>query len=194
MGRFFCIFLLALMARASDLAIYTLLAPSSHSFELSYETAVTKPGAAYFFNPVRPGSTVSKESAIDLATGKPLEMKTATGKEAKAAKAVPADTPDAAQFMWVKLLRPVPSGAETRIRVLRTYVDAASYQATASGFVFERPFTVTRNVVVLPAGYELTASRSPAIVSTDAGGRVHVSFFNDRDDTIAVRIEGRKLP
>ncbi len=194
MGRFLCVFLLVLAARASDLAVYTLLAPSSHSFELAYETSVTKPGANYFFNPVRPGSTVRKESAIDMATGKPLEMKTATGKEAKAAKAAPADTPDTAQFIWVKLLGPVPSGAETRIRVLRTYVDAASYQATPSGFVFERPFSVTRNVVILPAGYELTASRSPAMVSTDANGRVHVSFFNDRDDTIDVHIEGRKLP
>lgn len=194
MDRFLYIFLLAMMARASDLAVYTLLAPSSRSFELAYETAVTKSGAEYFFNPVRPGSTVTKQSAIDLASGKALEMKTATGKEAKAAKAVPADTPDAAQFIWVKLLRPVPTGAETRIRVLRTYVDASSYQATGAGFIFERPFSVTRNVVILPAGYELTASRSPAIVSTDANGRIHVSFFNDRDDAIDVRIEGRKLP
>lgn len=194
MSRFVAMLLLALTAQASDLAVYTLLAPSSHSFELAYETSVTKAGAAYFFNPVRAGSTVAKESAIDLASGKPLEMKTVSGKEAKTAQAVPADTPDAAQFLWVKLLHPVPNGGETRIRVLRTYVDAASYKPTAAGFVFERPFSVTRNVVILPAGYELTASHSPAMVSTDAAGHIHVSFFNDRDDTIAVRLEGRKLP
>ena len=29
-----------------------------------------KEGAAYLINPVRPGSTATKESAIDLATGK----------------------------------------------------------------------------------------------------------------------------
>ncbi len=179
---------------ASDLAVYQLLAPSTHSFELVFETSVTQVGAAYFFNPIRPGSAVSKESAIDLATGKPLELKTVKGSEAKAAKAAPADTPDNAQFLWVKLLRPVPQGAETRIRILRTYVDAASYQTKPSGFVFERPLGVTRNVIVLPAGYELIGSRSPGIVTTDAEGRVHISFFNDRDDSLATRIEGRRLP
>lgn len=194
MSKLCLLLVLAATAQASDFAIYTLLAPSSHSFEIAYETSVTRAGAAYFFNPIRPGSVVSKENAIDLATGKPLEMKTVSGKEAKAANAAPADTPDAAQFLWVKLLHPVAAGAETRIRVLRTYVDAASYQSTASGFVFDRPIGVTRNVVILPAGYELIGSRSPAIVTTDAGGRLHVSFFNDRDDSLPVRIEGRKLP
>ncbi|HEX3880442.1 MAG TPA: hypothetical protein VHW24_25850 [Bryobacteraceae bacterium] len=178
----------------SDLAIYTLLSPSSHSFELSYETSVTRAGVDYFFNPVRPGSTVSKESAFDLATGKTLELKTATGREAKAAKAAPADTPDNAQFLWVKLAHPVGKGAETRIRILRTYVDAASYKEVPGGFVFERPMPVTRNVVLLPAGYELTGSRSPAIVTTERDGRIRISFFNDRDDELPVRVEGRKLP
>ena len=179
---------------ASDLAVYTLLAPSTHSFEVAYDTSVTRTGAAYFFNPIRPGSAVSKESAIDLASGHALELKTVSGGEAKAANAVPANTADNAQFLWVKLLRPVGPGAETRIRILRTYVDAASYRATENGFVFERPIAVTRIVAVLPAGYELIASRSPAIVSTGADGRIRVSFFNDRDDDLPVRIEGKKLP
>jgi hypothetical protein len=66
---------------------------------------VTRPGAAYFFNPIRPGSAVSKESAIDLASGHALELKTVSGREAKAANAAPANTADKAQFLWVKLLR-----------------------------------------------------------------------------------------
>jgi hypothetical protein len=190
-------FLLAFAAPAfgaSDLAVYTLLAPSAHSFEVAYDTSVTRAGAAYFFNPIRPGSVASKESAIDLASGHALELKTVSGHEAKAADAASASTADNAKFLWVKLLRPVAPGAETRIRILRTYVDAASYRATETGFVFERPIAVTRTVVVLPAGYELTASRSPAIVSTGGDGRIRVSFFNDRDDDLPVRIEGRKLP
>lgn len=179
---------------ASDLTIYRLLAPSTHSFELSYDATVTRVGADYFFNPVRPGSVVTKESAVDLATGKALEMKTVKGREAKAAGGVPPDTPDDFEFLWVKLLRPVAKGAETRIRILRTYTDTASYQTTAAGFVFDRPLGVTRNVIILPQGYELIESRSPGIVTTDADGRIHISFFNDRDDQLPVRIAGRKLP
>ena len=105
-----------------------------------------------------------------------------------------ANTPDSAQFLWVKLAHPVVKGAETRIRILRTYVDAASYKDSANGFVFERPMAVTRNIVVLPAGYELIGSRAPAIVTTGADGRMRISFFNDRDDDLPVRVEGRKLP
>jgi hypothetical protein len=179
---------------ASEFTVYRLLAPSTNSFELSYDVTVTREGAAYFFNPIRPGSTVSKESALDLATGKPLELRTVNGKEAKAAAAAPPDTADNAEFLWVKLARPVPKGAETRIRILRTYVDAAAYHATAAGFVFDRPLGVPRNVLVLPQGYELIGSRSPGIVSTDADGRIRISFFNDRDDQLPVRIEGRRLP
>ncbi len=179
---------------ASDLATYRLLEPSTHSFELAYDVTIAREGAAYFYNPLRPGSIVTKESAIDLASGKPLEMKTATGREVKAAGGAPASTPDTMQFLWVKLIRPVPKGAETRIRILRTYTDAASYRATATGFVFERPLEPTRDLVLLPPGYELTGSRSPGIVTIDAEQRIHISFFNDRDDSLPVRIEGRKRP
>ncbi len=151
-------------------------------------------GATYFFNPVRAGSVVTKESAIDLASGKPLDLKTMKGRETKAIGGAPANTPDDAVFVWVKLAKPVAKGSETRIRILRTYADPESYQTTAAGFVFDRPFGVTRNVIVLPQGYELTASRAPGIVTTDAEGHIHISFFNDRDDLLPVRVEGRKLP
>jgi hypothetical protein len=32
------------------------------------------------------------------------------------------------------------------------------------------------------------------MVSVDKDGRVHVSFVNDRDDQLPVKIVGRKLP
>jgi hypothetical protein len=179
---------------ASDLAVYRLLPPQTHSFELSYDASVTRVGAEYFFNPVRPGSVVTKESAIDLATGKPLELKTVKGREAKAAGGVLPDTPDDAEFLWIKLLRPVPKGAETRIRIVRTYTDPASFQTTPTGFIFDRPLAVTRNIIVLPQGYELIGTRAPGIVTTDPDGRIRISFFNDRDDLLPVRIVGRKLP
>lgn len=178
---------------AGELTVYRLLAPSTHSFEIVYDTAATKVGAAYLINPVRPGSTASKESVIDLATGKALQFTTVKGREAKRLGA-DASTADDAEFLSVTLSKPVPKGAETRIRILKTYTDAPSYHATDTGFVFDRPLGVRRNVVVLPQGYELVGSQSPGIVSTDADGRIRISFFNDRDDELPVRIVGRKLP
>src|ERR1700722_3526851 len=179
---------------ASELTVYQLLAPSTHAFDTVYDVTVTREGSAYFFNPIRPGSTASKESVIDLATGKPLQFATVKGSAAKAAGGVAANSADDAEYLRVTLRKPVPKGAETRIRILKTYTDEPSYHATETGFVFDRPLGITRNVVVLPKGYELAGSRSPGIVSTDADGRLRISFFNDRDDQLPVRIVGRKLP
>jgi hypothetical protein len=179
---------------ADEMTLYDLLPPGTHSFDIVYDVSATTEGAAYFFNPIRPGSTVSKERVIDRASGKPLTFTIVDGKSAKASGGVAASTADNAQFLRVTLLRPVPKGAETRIRIYKTYTDAASYTETAAGLIFDRPFGIKRDVVILPKGYELTGSASPAIVSTGPDGRIRLSFLNDRDDQLPVRIAARRLP
>ena len=179
---------------ADELTVYDLLAPGTHSFDIIYDVTATREGAPYFFNPIRPGSIATKERVIDRATGKPLEWSVVDGKTAKADGGVGSRTTDDAQFLRVKLAQPVPKGGESRIRIYKTYTDAPSYYETAAGFVFDRPLGIKRNVVILPKGYELVGSASPAMVSTDADGRIHVSFLNDRDDQLPVKITGRKLP
>jgi hypothetical protein len=88
----------------------------------------------------------------------------------------------------------VPKGGETRIRIFKTYTDGASYYLKDGQLFFERPLGIKRNVVVLPKGWELVGSASPAMVSTDAEGRIHLSFLNDRDDQLPVKIIARRLP
>lgn len=178
---------------ADDFTVYELLAPSSHSFDIIYDVTQTREGSPYFYNPIRPGSVATNERAIDLATGKTLELAVVDGKAAKAAGGVGARTADDAQYLRVKLLRPVPKGAETRIRIYKTYTDPPSYYEKDDGFVFDRPLGIKRNVVVLPKGYELVGSASPAIVSTDTDGRIRMSFLNDRNDQLPVRVVGRKV-
>jgi hypothetical protein len=179
---------------ADELTVYELLAPATHSFDIIYDVTATREGSPYFFNPIRQGSVATKERVIDRATGKPLEFETVDGRAAKSSGFVSARTADDAQFLRVKLLRPVPKGAETRIRIYKTYTDPPSYYESVGGLVFDRPLGIKRNVVVLPKGFELVGSASPGIVSTDADGRVRISFLNDRDDQLPVRIVGRKLP
>jgi hypothetical protein len=179
---------------ADELTVYELLAPSTHSFDIIYDVTATREGAPYFFNPIRQGSVASKERVVDRATGKPLEWDVVDGKTAKATGLVGGRTADDAQFLRVKLARPVPKGGESRIRIYKTYTDAPSYYEKDNSFVFDRPLGIKRNVVVLPAGYELVGSASPGIVSTGEDGRVRISFLNDRDDQLPVRIVGRKLP
>lgn len=187
-------FLLVTPAAASDeFTLYELQGPETHQFAITYDVTQPREGAQFFFNPIRPGSTASKERVIERRTGKDLQFEVVNGKEARASGLLSADIKDDAQFIRVHLPGPVPKGGETRIRILKTYTDAASYYLKDGQLVFERPLGIKRNVVVLPKGWELVGSASPAIVSTDADGRVHLSFLNDRDDQLPVKIVARRL-
>jgi hypothetical protein len=187
---------LALPALAADeFTLYELQPPETHQFAITYDVTINREGAHYFFNPIRPGSTASKERVIDRATGLDLKFETVTGKDAKATGEVGAGTPDDDLFLKVTFAAPVPKGGEQRIRIFKTYTDAPSYYVNNSGIlVFDRPLGIKRNSVILPVGWELISSASPAIISTDSDGRVHLSFLNDRDDQLPVKITARRLP
>jgi hypothetical protein len=189
------LFLAAAAATAADeFTLYELLPPETHQFAIVYDVTQTREGATLFFNPIRTGSVASKERVIARATGKDLPFEVVSGKEAKSSGLVSPKTADDAQFIRVHLPGPVPKGGETRIRILKTYTDAASYFVKDGQLVFERPLGIRRNVVVLPKGWELIECASPGIVSTDPDGRVRVSFVNDRDDQLPVKIVARRLP
>jgi hypothetical protein len=184
---------LPLMA-ADEFTLYELLLPETHQFAITYDVTATREGAPFFFNPIRPGSVATKERVIDRSTGKELKFEVVSGKDAKATGLVPQQTQDKDEFIQVHLAAPVPKGGETRIRIFKTYTDAASYTLVDGKLIFIRPLGIKRNVVVLPKGWELIECASPAIVSTDQDGRMRLSFLNDRDDQLPVRIVARRLP
>jgi hypothetical protein len=189
------VLLLCASAFASDeRTLYELLPPETHQFAITYDVTQTHEGAQFFFNPIRPGSTASKERVVERSSGKELKFETVSGKDAKASGLVGQRVDDNELFIKVYLPRPVPKGGETRIRIFKTYADAPSYYVDQSGLlIFDRPLSIRRNIVVLPAGWELIGSAAPAIVSTDPDGRVRLSFYNDRDDAMPVRITARRL-
>jgi hypothetical protein len=158
-----------------DFTLYELLAPDSHRFAITYDVTTAKEGDLFFLNPIREGSIASDERVVDRASGKPLRWEVVKG------------------AIKVDLGGPVPKDGERRIRIFKTYTDPKSYYAEADRIVFDRGLSVRRNAVVLPAGYELASCSVPAIVSTEADGRVKASFVNDRDDTLPVKIVGRRL-
>ena len=180
---------------ADEFTLYELLPPETHQFAITYDVTATREGARFFFNPIRPGSTASKERVLERSTGKELAFEVVNGKEAKASGLVSPRAADDALFLKVHLTGPVPKGGETRIRIYKTYTDAPSYYLDKDGqLVFDRPLGIKRNTVVLPAGWELVGCASPGMVSTDPDGRIRVSFLNDRDDQLPVKIVARRLP
>ena len=177
-----------------DFTVYELLAPETHKFAITYDVATSVAGSPYFLNPIRKGSKASDERVIDLATGKDLKFETIDGKTAKATGLRSGNTPDSSLFLKVHLAAPVPQNGQARIRIIKTYEDALSYYGDAKQVVFDRGLGIRRNVVVLPAGYELIGCSVPVIVSIQQDGRVRVSMLNDRDDELPVKIAGRRLP
>ena len=198
MARTFGLLLTLLTASAAfaqrDFTVYELLPPDTHRFAIVYDVSTSTEGSKFFLNPIRPGSKVSDERVIDLATGKELKFENVDGKTAKADGIRPASTPDDALFLKVTLAAPVPKTGQARIRIYKVYEDAPSYFGQGDRLIFDRPLGIRRNVVVLPKGYELIGSSVPSIVSTQADGRVRISMLNDRDDQLPVKITGRRLP
>ena len=155
---------------------YELLAPGTASFRITYDVTAVTPGAKFFFNPIRKGSEASDESVVDLMTGAPLTFKEITGDEARAAGLTNADA--GTHYIQITLARPVPEGGQARLRILKTYKDAASYHRDGAAIVFERPLGIRRNAVVLPKGYELVGANIPVQVIEEADGRIAASFMN----------------
>ncbi|HSE42976.1 MAG TPA: hypothetical protein VLH08_19605 [Acidobacteriota bacterium] len=188
------LFLLSFSAFAMDeMTIYELLDPTSHKFAIQYDVSATEPGSKAFFNIIRPGSEASNEKVIDRATGKELPYEMSNGKEAKAAGQADKETSDETKFIKVPLPHPVPQEGEYRLRIFKTYLDPKSYFVENNLLIFDRSLGVKRNIVILPAGYELIGCTVPAIVSQDSDGRIRVSMVNDRDDELGMRITARKI-
>lgn len=176
-----------------DFTLYELLDPTSNQFAITYDTTVVDGGlAGYFFNPIRAGSEASDERVVNRGTGQDMPFEEVDGVRAKEL-GMSDRVADDAHFVMVRLPA-VAEGAEVRLRIYKTYKDAASYWADGDRIVFARTLGIKANVVVLPPGYELISSSVPVIVSTLEDGRVKVSMLNDRSDVLDLRLVGRRLP
>jgi len=180
-----------LQTEADESTRYELLAPETAQFRILFDVTATTPGARWYFNPIRKGSEASRESVFDRATQEPLRFEVVSGSEARG-HGVPDAEPEM-QFIRVTLARPVPDGGGARIRIDKTYKDAASWKREGELAVFQRSLGVKRNTVVLPAGWEVVSCNVPSQVLTEADGRIAVSFVNSFPDAASLVLKARKL-
>jgi hypothetical protein len=156
---------------------YELLAPETASFKIYYEVTATTPGAKFFYNPIRKGSTASDEAVFDSMTGTPLPFEVVSGSEARKDPLM-SDADADTNYIKISLARPVPQDGQGRVLILKTYKDAKSYYREGDTLVFNRPLSIKRNKVVLPAGYELVGCNVPSQVLPESDGRIAISFLN----------------
>lgn len=170
---------------------YFLQQPETHAFDLYHDYTESRAGVSTYINIVRAGSTVSKPSARNLDTGDTLSWQILKGDAITKAKL---DVPDVKTETEIVVFRfpPVVAGSSVRIRMFETYTDAVRYRLDGEELIWDRSFGRPINNVVLPAGWMLTNSSVPAVVSTRADGRVQLEFVNPRLDEIAVLITARR--
>jgi hypothetical protein len=172
--------------------VYFLNPPETSSFSLYHDFTETREGTDRYLNIVRTGSRVSNPSAKLLDTGETLETVTLKGDAITAAKIDIGEpvTPES-EVVLVKFA-PVRKGQSLRIRIEETYTDPARYALIGGELMWRRSFGRPRNDMVLPAGWYLTTSSTPATVTQTDDGRVRLSFANPRTDSIDVFVKARR--
>jgi hypothetical protein len=172
--------------------VYFLNPPETHSFELYHDYTESREGKDKYLNVVRKGSRASKPSARILDTGEELKVETLRGEEITRAALDVGETVGPETEVVVIRFTPVSRGRSVRLRISETYTDEKSYRLKGEELVFDRSFGRSRNAVVLPAGWYLTASAVPATVSQTPDGRIRLDFVNPRNDEIGVLIRAAR--
>ena len=143
---------------------------------------------------VRTGSAAQNPSARNLDTGEAIPARLLKGAEIAAAGITDPELGTVAADTEVVVFpfRPLDAGQSIRLRMSETYTDPGRYRLVGDELVFERSFSRAYNAVVLPAGWTLTNSSAPAVVTQTPDGRIRLDFDNPRGDEVDVLITARR--
>lgn len=171
---------------------YELLTPGTNAFRIIYDVSATTTGATYYWNTLRKGSEHKVDAVWDSFSGEALKWEIVDGNTAKENGLSNAD--DEGEYLQIQLARPVPLNGEARIRIDKTYSDAASYFQKDGSILFSRTLGIKRNSIVLPQGYEVTHCNYPSQVQLTSDGRTKLSFMNSSPQAVPLIIKGKPLP
>jgi hypothetical protein len=87
---------------------------------------------------------------------------------------------------------PVKPGQSMRLRLYESYIDPGSYRLNGDQLIFEQRLGDPTAAIVLPAGWHLLDSGSPAMVSKTSDGRTRLDFINARNDQLAIGVRARR--
>ena len=171
--------------------VYFLNDPATHAFSLFHDYTETREGVDKYLNIVRRGSTVANPTARNLDTGEALKVETLRG-DAITTAGIDIGEPVLHDSEVVVIRFPaVKRGQSTRLRIEETYTDPARYAVMDGQLMWHRSFGRPRNDIVLPAGWYVTTSSVPAVVSQMPDGRIRLAYVNPRPDSIDVFVKGR---
>ena len=181
-------------ARQTRDIVYFLKDPQTHAFDLYHDYTEERPGVGTYVNVVRTGSTASNPGARNLDTGEDIAAEHLKGAEITRAGITDHDLGPVTPQTEVVVFRfaALKAGQSIRLRMSETYTDPGRYRLVGDELVFDRTFGRPANAVVLPAGWVLTNSAAPAVVSRTSDGRTMLQFINPRPDELAVLITAKR--
>jgi hypothetical protein len=172
--------------------VYFLKQPDTHAFSLYHDYTERREGTDKYLNIVRRGSTVSDPSAKILDTGETLKVETLKGDAITKAALDIGEAVQSDSEVVVIRFPPVKKGQSVRLRIEETYTDPARYALLDGQLMWNRSFGRPRNDMVLPEGWYLTTSSSPATISQMEDGRIRLAFVNPRPDSLEVFVKARR--
>jgi hypothetical protein len=174
--------------------VYFLQPPETHAFDLYHDYTEDRAGTGRYVNVVRTGSTATNPSARNLDTGEAIPAVHLKGDEITKAGITDPELPKIAPDTEVVVFnfKPLKADQSIRLRMSETYTDPGRYRLVGDELVFDRSFGRALNAVVLPAGWVLTNSSTPVVVSRTDDGRTRLDFNNARPDELEVLFTARR--
>jgi hypothetical protein len=172
--------------------VYFLQQPETHSFSLYHDYTERRAGVNGYANVVREGSVASHPSAVVVDTGEVLKATEMSGAAMIASKIDAGEEVDPKARVVVIPFAAVKPGETLRLRIAETYTAPVSYRLDGDELVFDRSLGRSRNAVVLPSGWYVTASAEPTTVTLLEDGRVRLEYWNDRPEAVDVLLKARK--
>lgn len=171
---------------------YEMEEPSTHRIQLWLEMIVPA-GRTRFYSELRKDDDITNPRTLDLDRGTELPTRILTGAEANQLDDAPGKFDDDASVLVAELGYRVPPGAFARVRSYQTATDRKGYGLAADGsFLLNRFVARAATRYIFPTGWDLTSSDQPAVLSTDAKGRIVADFAWTGGDATKLVVTGRK--
>jgi hypothetical protein len=172
--------------------VYFLKQPETHSFFLYHDYTETRAGIDKYLNVVRKGSSASEPSAQILDTGESLKVERLKGEQITT-RGIDVGQPVTPETEVVVIwFDPVKQGQSVRLRITETYTDANRYLLIGDELIWDREFGRSRNTVILPENWFVTANAIPATVDETEDGKIRLNYVNDRPGNIRVFFKARR--
>jgi hypothetical protein len=172
--------------------VYFLQQPETHSFALYHDYTEARAGTDKYLNVVRAGSRASNPSARLLDTGEELKVETLKGAAITAAGLDIGEPVTPASEVVIIRFPAVGKGQSVRLRIAETYTDEGRYSVVGDELAWDRSLGRARNIVVLPAGWYVTVSSIPAVVTMTGDERVRLEYNNPRPDEVGVLLKAAR--